>query len=64
MKLIKFSFFFYLLLSKSILYANEIEFEKWKSNFKIFALKNNISEKTFNKVMSNSRFLPKGITKD
>ena len=64
MRLIKILLFIYLILSYSLLYANEIEFEKWKSNFKIYALKKNISEKTFDKVMSNSKFLPKVIEYD
>ena len=41
-----------------------LEFQKWKKNFKIIALKNNISEKTFDTVMSNTKFLPNVIKYD
>ncbi len=41
-----------------------IEFEGWKKDFKKVALKNNISEKTFDKVMSNTKFLPNVIKYD
>tara|TARA_E500000178_G_scaffold280378_1_gene280438 strand:+ start:22 stop:1026 length:1005 start_codon:yes stop_codon:yes gene_type:complete len=41
-----------------------LEFEKWKKNFKIIALKNNISENTFDRVMSNTKFLPNVIKYD
>ena len=41
-----------------------MEFEKWKKNFKIIALKNNISENTFDLVMSNTKFLPNVIKYD
>ena len=39
-------------------------FNKWKLEFKKIALKNNISESTFDKVMSNVKFLPKVIEYD
>ena len=41
-----------------------LEFEKWKKNFKIIALNNNISENTFDLVMSNTKFLPNVIKYD
>ena len=41
-----------------------LEFEKWKKNFKNIALKNNISENTFDLVMSNTKFLPNVIKYD
>ena len=44
--------------------ANEFSFENWLKNFKKYALKNDISEKTFNKTMSNVNFLPKVIKYD
>jgi membrane-bound lytic murein transglycosylase B len=44
--------------------ANEFSFENWLKNFKKYALKNDISEKTFNKTMSNVIFLPKVIKYD
>tara|TARA_A100000164_G_scaffold337292_1_gene330756 strand:- start:162 stop:1166 length:1005 start_codon:yes stop_codon:yes gene_type:complete len=40
------------------------EFENWKKEFKKIALKNNISEQTFDKVMSNTKFLPNVIKYD
>mgnify|MGYP001222019076 CR=1 FL=1 len=40
------------------------EFENWKKNFKKIALANNISGKTFDKVMSNTKFLPNVIKYD
>jgi len=47
------------------LYAdNNLEFENWKKTFKAVALKNNISENTFNLVMSDVKFLPKVIEYD
>ncbi len=39
-------------------------FEKWKNEFKIIALSEQISEKTFNLVMNNAIFLPKVIEYD
>ena len=41
-----------------------MEFGKWKKQFKIKALANNISEKTFNEVMGSAKFLPKVIEYD
>ena len=47
------------------LHANiDNEFREWKKNFKIRALKNNISEETFEKTMSNVKFLPNVIKYD
>jgi len=43
---------------------NEIEFLKWKKNFKNLALNNDISEKTFDMTMLNVKFLPKVIEYD
>ena len=64
MKKIKF-FFLFLVLSSSNLFANDVDdFENWKNDFKIQALANKISEKTFNLVMSDSKFLPKVIEYD
>ena len=39
-------------------------FKKWKESFKDVAIENNISEKTFDLVMSNVKFLPKVIEYD
>jgi membrane-bound lytic murein transglycosylase B len=44
--------------------ANEIDFNNWLKDFKIYALKKNISEDTFDKAMSNVVFLPKVIKYD
>ena len=43
---------------------DQIGFDNWKKNFKILALSKNISEKTFDMVMTNSKFLPKVIGYD
>ena len=64
MKLISliFSLFFLAILNS---YSDEsINFNEWKKNFKKIALENNISEKTFDNVMHNVRFLPKVIEYD
>ena len=57
--------FLFFLLSLTNLFAEELnEFSKWKQKFKTVALANNISEITFNKTMTNVRFLPKVIEYD
>ena len=43
---------------------NDSDFKNWKKEFKIHALNNKISEKTFDKVMINVKFLPKVIEYD
>ena len=64
MKQIKFLLFF-ILISTKFSYANiNKEFENWKENFKALALKNKISEKTFDMVMSNTKFLSDVIKYD
>ena len=64
MKLNKLLYFlsFFLICINSL--ADDQGFEKWKIDFKKRALKNNISEKTFNKTMSKTKFLPKVIEYD
>ena len=47
-----------------VLNANESSFDGWLKDFKIYALKNNISEATYDKAMSNILFLPKVIKYD
>ena len=64
MKLIKLIFFLSLFFHSNSLADVNIEFEKWKKNFKKIALKNNISETTFDLVMSNTSFLPNVIKYD
>ena len=44
--------------------SNETTFEDWLFTFKIHALKNNISEKTFDETMSKVVFIPKVIKYD
>ncbi len=64
MKIIKILFLFILILSTSKLTANEPSFNDWLKNFKVYALEKNISEKTFDKAMSNVVFLPNVIKYD
>ncbi len=64
MKLIKL-FLFFLILSTKFTYAYDVDdFNKWKLDFKKIALKNKISEETFNLVMANIKYLPKVIEYD
>jgi len=64
MKTIKYLIIISLLFTNSISFANDDSFNVWLKNFKIYALKNNISETTFDKSMSNVVFLPKVIKYD
>ena len=64
MKLIKLIFFLSLFFHTITLADVKIEFENWKKNFKKIALKNNISEATFDLVMSNTKYLPDVIKYD
>ena len=41
-----------------------LEFESWKKNFRKLALSNNISEKTFNLTITNTKYLPNVIKYD
>ena len=45
-------------------YSNNYQFDEWKANFKILALNNDISENTFDLVMTNVKYLPKVIEYD
>ncbi len=64
MKLIK-SLLFLLILNINYSYAYDAnDFNEWKLRFKKQALKNDISENTFNTVMANVRYLPKVIKYD
>ena len=59
------SFLIIIIFFISSAFADEnIKFENWKKNFKKRALINNISEKTFDLVMSNTKFLPNVIKYD
>ena len=48
----------------SSLHAEKISFNDWLKNFKVHALKNNISESTFNMAMTDVIFLPNVIKYD
>ena len=64
MKIIKFIYLLIFVFFTNQLFANETSFSEWLEDFKNHALKNEISEDTFNKVMSNVVFLPKVIKYD
>ena len=64
MKKIKFFFFISLFLFSNVIAEENIKFEEWKKNFKQRALSNDISEKTFDLVMSNTKYLPNVIKYD
>ena len=64
MKLIRLVIILFL-FNISIVFSNdEINFSKWKDNFRKVALSENISENTFDLVMSDVKFLPKVIEYD
>ncbi len=64
MKLVSILIFILTLFVHNSFADNNLEFENWKKTFKAIALKNNISENTFNLVMSDVKFLPKVIEYD
>ena len=64
MKIIKYLLIILFTFNISVYADINIEFKNWKKSFKKIALKNNISEKTFDKVMSNTKFLPNVIKYD
>jgi len=64
MKIIKYFIILFLLLTNHSFSANDQSFNKWLEKFKIHALKNNISESTFDNAMSDVVFLPKVIKYD
>jgi len=64
MKIINFLFFCYFVIFINTLHSNETEFENWLYSFKNIALKNNISEKTFDTSMGKVKYLPKVIEYD
>ncbi len=64
MRLIKYTLFFLFFSVKLCLAYDINDFNKWKIQFKEYALKNNISENTFNLVMANVKYLPKVIEYD
>ena len=64
MKIIKNFIILFLFLSYNTLYANNDSFNNWLKNFKIYALKMDISENTFDMTMSDVVFLHKVIKYD
>ena len=64
MKLINYIFILVVLSFVPSLAADQTGFLEWKENFKKVALQNDISEKTFDKVMANVKFLPNVIKYD
>ena len=64
MKLIKYILIF-IIFNQTYSFSNyKTDFQIWKENFKIIALQNNISEETFDLVMSDIKFLPDVIKYD
>jgi membrane-bound lytic murein transglycosylase B len=64
MKMIKNLIIFSIVLFCTLAYSSDHSFSVWLKSFKKTALKNAISEKTFNTAMSNVKFLPKVIEYD
>ena len=64
MKIIRNFIIFFIFLFSSSVHSNDHSFSGWLKSFKKTALKNDISEKTFNKTMLNVKFLPKVIEYD
>ena len=64
MKLIKYILIIFIISFTSSFSNDQIDFQKWKKNFKKIALKNNISETTFDIVMAEVKFLPDVIKYD
>ncbi len=64
MKLIRFVLIILVYTFNFALADNDIKFLEWKKNFKKVALQNDISEKTFDTVLANIRFLPNVIKYD
>ena len=64
MKIIRNFIILFLFFNNNTLYANDISFKEWLNSFRSYALENNISESTFDMVMSDVVFLPKVIKYD
>ena len=64
MKLIKLPLIFVIFIITTTLSDIQSDFDKWKNDFKKVALKNNISEKTFDLVMRDTKFLSDVIKYD
>jgi len=64
MKMIRNLMIFFIFFVGSSVHSNDHSFSFWLKSFKKTALKNDISEKTFNKTMLDVKFLPKVIKYD
>ena len=64
MKITNFFFFFVLLFLNFYSFAADNNFNEWKQNFKIYALRKGISNETLNKIIDKSIFLPDVIKYD
>ena len=64
MKIIRNLIIFFIFFINSSAYSNDHSFSIWLKSFKKIALKNGISEKTFDTAMLNVKFLPKVIKYD
>ena len=64
MRIIRYFIILFLLLTNNLLSANDKLFLEWLKNFKVYALEKNVSESTFDMVMSDVVFLPKVIKYD
>jgi membrane-bound lytic murein transglycosylase B len=64
MKIIRNFIILFLFLTSNSLSENSDSFKEWLKDFRVYALKNNISELTFDMVMSDVIFLPKVIKYD
>ena len=64
MKIIRNLFIFFIFFISTPTYSNDHYFSIWLKSFKKIALKNDISEKTFDSAMLNVKFLPKVIEYD
>ena len=64
MKQIKILILLFIFSFSNLLASEQSDFLEWKKSFKNLALKNNISEATFDIVMNNVRFLPDVIKYD
>tara|TARA_B100001250_G_scaffold303749_1_gene265521 strand:- start:12 stop:1004 length:993 start_codon:yes stop_codon:yes gene_type:complete len=64
MKIISLFLILYLILNTTTSFANNIEFENWVKNFKLYAFKKGISQKTLDLVMEDANYLPKVIKYD
>ena len=63
MKIVKLTLILYFIFFQSYAKSNT-SFNDWLISFKKIALKKGVSEKTFNEVMTNAKFLPKVIEYD